>query len=64
MQIKEVETVSFVPATPESNLKDRLQKQDNFICLVMNCPQVRFVEKAGTTVIEDLGRNNPWAAEW
>ena len=30
----------------------------------MNCPQVRFVERAGTTVIEDLGRNNPLVSEW
>ena len=30
----------------------------------MNSPKVRFVERAGTTVIEDLGRNNPWAGEW
>ena len=29
-----------------------------------NSPQVRFVERTGTTLIEDLGRSNPWASEW
>ena len=30
----------------------------------MNSPQVCFVERAGNTVIVDLGRNSPWASEW
>ena len=34
------------------------------MCQASNCPQVRFVERAGTTIIEELGKNNPWASEW
>ena len=54
----------FIPATPGSGLKERLQKQDNIICQASNCPQVRFVERAGTTLMEELGNNNPWANDW
>ena len=54
----------FVPATPGSQLKTLLQNQDNLITQAMNYLQVRFVERAGMTVMEELGRNNPWASEW
>ena len=30
----------------------------------MDSPQVQFVERAGDTVIEGLGRTNPWSMEW
>ena len=60
-QIKQIETVMFVPATPGSELKTRLPRQDNILCQASNCPQVRFVERAGTTLMEELGKNNPWA---
>ena len=54
----------FVPATHGSQLKTLLQNQDNLITQAMNYPQVRFVERAGMTVMEELGRNNLWASEW
>ena len=63
-QVKQIETVVFIPATPASGLKNILQKQDDTICLATNCPQVRFVERACVTVMEELGRSNPWAKEW
>ena len=63
-QVKETETVVFLPATPGSLLKSTLQEHDNNICLATNCPQVRFIERAGVTIMEELGRNNPWAQEW
>ena len=63
-KVKEIEIVVIVPATPGSILIGRLQKQDNLVCQASNCLQVRFVERAGTTVMEELGRNNPWANEW
>ena len=44
-KVKEVETVVFVPATPDSALKTILQNQDNNICIAMNSPQVRFIEE-------------------
>ena len=62
--VKEVETVIFLPATPNSELKSLLQNQDNILAQATNSPQIRFVERAGTTLMEDLGRNNPWASEW
>ena len=49
-----IKTVMFVPATPDSRLKTILQNQDNILCKSMNCPQVRFIERAGTTIVEDL----------
>ena len=45
-------------------MKGRLQRQDNTICQASNFPQVRFVERAGTTLMEELGNNNPWANDW
>ena len=63
-QIIQIETVVFIPATPGSELKARLQRQDNIMCQASNCPKVRFLERAGTTLIEELGKNNPWASEW
>ena len=62
--VRQTETVVFIPSTPGSKLKNLLQSQDNLITSSMNTPQVRFVERSGTTVMEDLGRTNPWAAEW
>ena len=59
-----MEIVVFIPATPGSRLKISSKKQDNMVTQVMTSPQVRFVERAGTTMIEDLGRNSPWASEW
>ena len=59
-----METVIFVPATHGSQLKTLLQNQDNLITQAMNYLQVRFVERAGMTVMEELGRNNLWASEW
>ena len=62
--VKEVETVIFVPSTPGSKLKEILQAQDNMITQAMGSPKVRCSERAGVTVMEELGSNNPWSNEW
>ena len=59
-EVKEVETIIFIPSTPDSILKTSLQNQDNQIAQATNTPQVRFVERAGTTIMEELGRTNLW----
>ena len=63
-KIKEVETIVFVPAMPDSCLRKLLQTQDEGLCRTTNTPTARFVERGGTTLIEMVGRNNPWAKEW
>ena len=63
-EVKEIETIIFIPATPDSILKTSLQNQDNQLAQATNTPQVRFVERAGTTLMEELGRNNPWSTDW
>ena len=63
-QVKNVETVIFIPSTPNSELKERLQKADNSMVKLLNTPSAKFVERRGTTVIDDLGRTNPWSQDW
>ena len=62
--VKETETVIFIPSTPGSQLKNILQKQDSIITTAMGSPRARFVERAGVTIMEELGSNNPWSTEW
>ena len=31
---------------------------------ILNTPAVKFVERGGTMIIEDLGRTNPWSLDW
>ena len=57
--VKVVETVVFVPTTPNSNLRKLLQKADDQLCLSVNSPSVRFVERGGPTLMDTVGRNNP-----
>ena len=56
--VKLVETVVFVPTTPNSGLRKILQKADDQLCLSVNSPSVRFVERGGPTLMETVGRNN------
>ena len=60
-----VETPVFVPYTKDSTLKKKLQEVDRMLGEATNSPTVRFVERCGGgTVIDLLGRSNPWAKEW
>ena len=62
--MKEVETIVFVPALPDSSLRKLLQSKDEDLCRTTNTPTARFIERGGTTLVELVGRNNPWAKEW
>ena len=64
VQIKEVEAVLFIPATPDSILRKLIQKAEDQTAKLMNSPTVRVVERAGTKIIEEVGDNNPWKKEW
>ena len=63
-KVRNVETVVFVPSTDKSKLKEILQKADDQMTKILNTPAVKFVERGGTTIIEDLGRTNPWSQDW
>ena len=39
-KIKVVETIVFIPATPDSKLKKELQELDNEMCKITNSPVV------------------------
>ena len=41
-----------------------LQNLDDQLVRILNCPSVKFVERAGNTILEELGSSNPWAREW
>ena len=58
-----VETVAFIPYTPHSALKKRLQEADDNMTTSVRRPRVRFVEKAGGTMVTEVGRPNPWKAD-
>ena len=63
-QTRSVETVVFVPSIENSQLRDKLQKADDQMTRTLNTPVVKFVERGGTMIIEDLGRTNPWSLDW
>ena len=58
-----VETVIFVPYTPQSALKKKLQEADDCLTSSLGRPRARFVEKAGGTIVTQVGRPNPWKAD-
>lgn len=58
-----VETVVFVPYTPQSALKKKLQEADDCLTSSLGRPRARFVEKAGGTIVTQVGRPNPWKAD-
>ena len=58
-----VETVIFVPYTPQSILKKKLQEADDCLTSSLGRPRARFVENAGGTIVTQVGRPNPWKAE-
>ena len=62
--IKNIETVVFIPATPGSQLRKKLQEADDLITKATNCPPARFVERGGPTIVDTVGRTNPMAGEW
>ena len=53
-----IETVVYVPHTPRSELRNRLQKADNTFAGLHGQPRLRFAEQSGTT-IKMKRRGNP-----
>ena len=58
------ETVIYVPHTPRSRLKIALQKADNLFAMMHDRPQLRFAERAGTTIVQECSRSDPWIGQW
>ena len=54
-----VETVAFIPYTPDSALKLLLQKADDELSATLRKPRIRFVERGGNQIVRDVGRPNP-----
>ena len=61
--VKVVEAVVFVPFTTGSVLKNLLQKIDDCLTGSLGSPAVRFLERGGSTIVDLLGKSNPWAKE-
>jgi hypothetical protein len=58
------EATIFVPATPRSSLKEALQKADDLFARAHGQPRIRFIERSGTTIMNELGKSDPWAGQW
>ena len=58
-----VETVIFLPYTKDSELMKRLKASDDMLTKHTGVPDIRFVERAGRTLMDLLGRSNPWASD-
>ena len=60
-----IETPIFIPYTRESRLRKNLQETDKLIGEATGSPRVKFIERCGRgTVMDVLGRSNPWAKDW
>ena len=60
-----VETPIFIPFTQDSELRKRLQAEDDVIGEATGSPGVRFVERCGgDTIVSLLESSNPWAKDW
>ena len=57
---REVETVMFVPYTSGSKLQKLLQETDNDFIKDTKEERIKFVERAGQTLEQLLGRSDPW----
>ena len=61
--MKEIEGVVFVPFTPNSALRVKQQSLDEELAKCLQVPSMRFVEKAGTNIVQSLGQSDPWASD-
>ena len=61
-RVKEVEGVVFVPYPPDSKLRNALQSQDEMLAAALQAPSLRFVERLGTTIVQDVGQSDPWTS--
>ena len=57
-----VETILFVPYTPDSSLAKTLQEREDKLCRMLGTEnKIKFVEKTGTKIVDLVGRKDPWA---
>ena len=56
----EPETVMFVPYTDNSKLQKMLQEKDNEFIRGGSQKRIKFVERGGQSLVQILGRSNPW----
>ena len=55
-----VEPIIYVPHTPDSHLCKTLQAADNVFAALHRQLGLRFAERAGTKIVTDCGRSDPW----
>ena len=58
-----IEAVAFIPFTPGSELRRRLQEADDLLTQSIGRPRMRFVERGGVEIVKEVVRPNPWAKE-
>ena len=58
-----METIMFVPHTPNGELAQFLQEADDRFTKGKDMGRVKMVERGGTTLKDVLCRTNPWASE-
>ena len=55
-----VEPIIYVPHTPDSHLCKTLQAADDVFAALHRQLRLRFAERAGTKIVTDCGRSDPW----
>ena len=58
-----VEATLFVPYTPKSALARELQEMEDQFSEMMKVPRIKIIERAGRTIMDVLGRPDPWAGQ-
>ena len=53
-----IEAVAFIPFTPGSELRRRLQEADDLLTQSVDRPRMRFVEKGGIEIVKEVGNPN------
>ena len=59
----DIETIMFVPHTPDSALAKMLQEEDDNFRRGTKIKRIKMVERGGTTIKDMLSCSNPWAKE-
>ena len=54
------ESVIFIPYTPRSELKKKLQEWENMFSRTMKIDRIKFVEVGGTKIKNLVVKMNPW----
>ena len=63
LEDREIETIMFVPYTPNSALCKQLQKIDDDYIEGTKMKRIKMVERVGTMLKDILNRSDPWADE-